>query len=139
MRIYAPPGTRSFPSDRNPARILAGTVVTVNGGVTQDVAAYTVPAGRRAVITTINGYAIVTTVLAAGQTVQVLAHQEVPGTTIFASRRSVPAAAVGATVQFENVTAFGIAGDVIKFQCAVSAGAGVVEAGGGLTGVEYDV
>src|SRR5712692_4815585 len=66
MRIYAPAGTRSIPTDRNPTTVAVGTDAGVAAGGTTTLATYTVPAARRADVAA-QGEFNVTTALAAAQ------------------------------------------------------------------------
>jgi len=140
MQLFGPTGSRNFPTDRNPTRIAVGAFAGVVGGASTTFATYTVPAGRRCTIwsATVNG--VVITVLAAGQTSEQIIRVTKPGPILTEQVHDIiqAAAAVGTRVQHDKSTIELAAGDILDVIVSVTAGAGVVQAGGGLSGVEYD-
>jgi len=138
VRIFGPTGVRQFPSDRNPTRLVQGGASAHGGGTTITYVNYTVPAGRRADIYMARGWYLVTVVLAAGQTESAHLDYSVPATPNVVVVQSQAAAAVGDRQQWEAEHLFLTATDQIVIQGTLSAGAGTVVDGGGISGVEYD-
>ncbi len=138
MRVAFPSGTRSAPLDRNPLRLALGGGSGHGGGTSITYVDYTVPANRRADIQMARGFYVVTTVLAAGQNESIhldLANVAIPN---WVFNISIVAAPVGDKGAFEAEHLFLVAGDHIQIISTLAAGAGVVTAGGAISGVEYD-
>ncbi len=139
MRQYTPATARQFPTDRNPTTISVGPTARQNvaGAATVTLATYTVPAGRRALITGMDDFAIVTTVLAAGQFAQLLIRR-VTSTTILAFAESAAAAALGTSLRTSHPGLYLVAGEGVEVLASLQAGAGTLDAAGGIGGVEFD-
>jgi hypothetical protein len=138
MELFGPSGVRQFPTDRNPVTVALGSSGTSTGGVATTLAAYTVPAGRRADVIAQAG-AIVTTALPAGAThnaqVFVTPSGGGPQAVYVASFAGAPAAGVRGDIPSCRVQLR--AGDLVQIT-VFAAGVGVLQAGGGIHGVEYD-
>ncbi len=139
MRLYGPSGSRSDFRDRNPTAIHQGALSTQAGGTDVVFATYTVPVGRRALIeSTFIGF-LITTALAAGQTIAALLDVTTPSPATPVVDLDSGPAAVGPESQWnEGGAVFLTAGQVISCRGVVGIGAGVVAFRGGFHGVEYD-
>jgi len=134
MRQYSPSTARQAPTDRNPTKVQNGsTGNAIAGGASVTLTDYTVPAGRVAQVT-LDVFAVVTAVLAAGQFLSFA----VQITTFIHGRRTAAAAALGTFIQLGPFTYFLRAGDRIIVSASENVGAGTSEASGGIEGVEYD-
>ncbi len=138
MRIAFPSGVRNTPIDRNPVRLVQGGGAGHGGGTTITYVDYTVPPLRRADIRMARGYYLVTTALAAGQTESVALNFVNPVINNLVFVISLAAAALGDRQQWEAEQLFLVAGDRIQILGTLAAGAGIVQDGGGISGVEYD-
>jgi hypothetical protein len=140
VRIYAPAGTRSIPTDRNPSTVAVGSDVGVAAGGTTTLATYTVPAARRADLA-VQGEFAVTTVLGAAQAGHLTLRVTPSGgaDTPLAGADFVVASAVGTEKQTPSVHVQLKPGDKVVVQVALDAGTGLGTAKGGVQGVEYDV
>ncbi len=138
MRQYSPSTSRQTPEDRNPTLINLGGAQSHGGGTTITFVDYIVPVGRRAHITLIDASYVVTTVLAAGQTVTIHLDFVSPVLNNQLFRQSIAAAAVNDRGSFSSHELWLNAGNRVQILSTVSAGAGVVTASGGLSGIEFD-
>lgn len=140
MQLFGPSGARNVPFDRNPTTVVngIGSTAIVGGGNTTP-ADYTCPAGRRATLG-IGGAAAITTALAAGQmlTLFVLLTPSGGAATVAEWTQVVGVLGVGNTLRLAQARIELKAGDRVILNGALSAGAGVANVGGGLTGIEYD-
>jgi len=138
MLLFGPSGTRNYPTDRNPARIVQGGAAAIGAGTSQTFVDYTVPTNRRAEIRFARAWYIVTTALAAGQVVSAHLDFLSPVINNVITVQSIPAAAVNDRQQWEATALFLAAGDRFQILGTLAAGAGVASGAGGISGVEYD-
>ncbi|MGH2668420.1 MAG: hypothetical protein ACRDH5_04745 [bacterium] len=139
MRQYTPATARQDALDRNPVTIIAGDFSSVGGGLTVTLADYTVPAGRRVLLGAHLMGLVVTTALAAAQQAHIQTRITRFGgvATLLAQLTAQAAAAIGTRVDYTTGEIHLRAGDRIAAEVVTDAGAGVVRAAGGFTGVEY--
>src|SRR5712691_3968281 len=142
MRQYGPAGARNIPVDRNPSTIVngGGPGGPFAGGTNNLLATYTVPTNRRALVAIAQGFAAVAVALAAGQTavIDVLITPFGGAQTLVAQDFIQGGAVAGTRVAVAAYAVTIKAGDLIEVRMVVTAGAGTVNAGGGLAATEYD-
>jgi len=140
VRLYGPTGTRAFPTDRNPSTVAVGGQAFVNFGNTTVIASYTVPAGRRAEISS-SVDAWVSVALPAGFEAGA-DMATTPNGGAFALTMRVnfgPAAPLNSQKSLANGPYYLKAGDLVQLRGYVGGGAsGQVSVAVGLQGVEYD-
>jgi len=139
VRVYGPSGSRSTPTDRNPATIIqsAGSSVGVGGIGDTTLITYTVPAGRRALLTCSITASVDIGPLAAGQLG--VCYMIVASAGTGAPRLNLGTNTPSGT--HEEVTVPGIqvaAGQTQQVHYSLNAGAGTMSVSGLITGVEYD-
>src|SRR5712692_5736721 len=138
MRQYGPSSTRSGTIDRNPSTVVngGGPGGPFAGGTNNLLATYTVPTNRRALVAIAQGFAA----LAAGQTavIDVLITPFGGAQTLVAQDFIQGGAVAGTRVAVAAYAVTIKAGDLIEVRMVVTAGAGTVNAGGGLAATEYD-
>ncbi len=142
MRQYGPSSTRSGAIDRNPTTVVngGGPGGPFAGGTNNLLATYTVPGARRALVAIAQGFAAVAVALAAGQTavIDVLITPSGGAQTLVAQDFIQGGAVAGTRVAVAALAVTIKAGDLIEVRMVVTAGAGTVNAGGGLAATEYD-
>ncbi|SRR5712691_3143074 len=142
MRQYGPSSTRSGTIDRNPSTVVngGGPGGPFAGGTNNLLATYTVPTNRRALVAIAQGFAAVAVALAAGQTavIDVLITPFGGAQTLVAQDFIQGGAVAGTRVAVAALAVTIKAGDLIEVRMVVTAGAGTVNAGGGLAATEYD-
>ena len=140
MRIFGPVSPRNIPLDRNPTTIHQGTGQGITAGANVVLGTYVVPAGRRARIESSTTWFLVTTALAAGQTLLMAVQVTVPAPTSPVVTIESGPAAVGPESQdgLGGVVEL-TAGQTIEARATIGAGAGVATVRAGFHGVEYDV
>ena len=141
MKQYGPSSTRSGFQDRNPARIASGLTSSITAGGSNVAPSYTVPAGRRAQIYSAHVSGLVTTVLAAGQNSDLIIRITKPGPVVADQVHDefAIAAAAGSRVSRDIGSKELAATDLFEALVTITAGAGVIFASAGFSGVEYDV
>ncbi len=136
MRINSPSGTRNFPTDRNPARVSLGVARTDAGLVNVTVLSYTVPVGRRALLT-MGATVVVTVAFAAGQ--DSLLAVSLPGMGTQAPQLYIATTAPIQTRDGVVVTdIFAAAGDIVSWLLVQAAGVGTTHTSAAIIGTEYD-
>ncbi len=140
MRQYSPATARQNALDRNPTKVSGTGSASVTGGLTSDIASYTVPAGRAAELRVATIAGVVTTALAAGQTadLQILYQDNIPTSHEVVFIRLPVAAALGTKDHAEVPGLYLRAAGAITLRGKESAGAGVTFVSGGFEGIEYD-
>jgi len=139
VRVYGPSGSRSTPTDRNPATVIqsAGAVVGVGGLGDTTLISYTVPAGRRALLTCSITAAVEQGPFGAAELAfcyLIVASAGTGAPKIILGQTS-PAGAHGE----HNVSGIQVAaGQVTQVHYSKTAGVALVEVSGLITGVEYD-
>ena len=140
MRQYGPTSPRNIPTDRNPVTIaLGGTQPLAGGAGAATFVTYTVPAGRRAILWA-QANMIVTVAFAAAQTCNTEVDVTPNGGALapVAQCRFETLEPLSSKNQSPSVTLQLKAGDLVVIKVTIGAGAGAVNATGGLQGVEYD-
>ncbi len=139
MRIYGPSSPRNNALDRNPTTLHFGALSTQGGGTNVVVATYTVPANRRARIESTWNWFLITTALAAGQSISSHIQVTVPAPTTPVVVTDSGPAAIGPESEGDSVGPVELsAGETIEARAIVGIGAGVVSFRLGFHGVEYD-
>lgn len=139
MQLFGPTGSRSEFRDRNPTPIHSSFDSSITGGSAPVVTTYTVPANRRALIESAYVSYLITTALAAAQTLVLTIRVTVPvPITVVAWLDSGPGAA-GPDDDHATAGQVSLSADqAIEARATIGAGAGVVLVRAGLHGVEYD-
>ncbi len=140
MRLYAPTGTRTTATDRNPSGIASGSDADPPAGVGTTIASYTCPAGRRAILTLCEAGYTVVTALAAGQSAddRLLFTPNGQATVPLCKLVFQAAAPVGTRDRVSTGQLQLSAGDNVIWIVGFTAGAGVIRGASGLQGIEYD-
>jgi len=139
VRVYGPSGTRAFPTDRNPLVIqLAFAAGLAPGGIGDTTAlAYTVPTGRRALITLAGTCHLDAGPIAAGEIAQLWVSPSVGAT--LAPRLQIGGTAT--SVSPDDIVLPGIqmpAGQTAQIHYLKAAGTASMTVSGLINGVEYD-
>jgi hypothetical protein len=140
MRLYGPTSTRAAPTDRFPTTIAVGAdAIGIAGPVTNVLATYTVPTGRR-FVGEASISATVTTAGAAGTRALVRLFVTKSGGAVadIAGQWTEDAPGVGVKVSVTAVPVQLNPGDKLDVQLILGAATPVVSAIGGIQGVEYD-